>query len=188
MQQPIRTRYEPSKNCFRLLRELESEKLIAYLCPANVWTIGVGLTRYANGEKVKKGDKITQEQSNGELGYALRSVAANISKMIKKPLNQNQVDALISFVFNIGEPRFETSTVLKLINNDPHDPAIKDAMLMWKYGGDGQHNGRDDDGDGLIDEPGERQLVAGLITRHEKEAALYFMPPAVATISNEQLN
>lgn len=41
----------------------EGEVLTAYLCPAKVWTIGVGHT----GKDVKKGMKITKEQSRGFL-------------------------------------------------------------------------------------------------------------------------
>ena len=44
----------------------------------------------------------------------------------------------------------------------------------WVYGGNGMHNGKDDDGDGLIDEPGEKMKEPGLITRRENEIKLYY--------------
>ena len=41
-----------------LIREFEGCKLVAYKCPAGVWTIGYGSTFYADGTPVKEGDKI----------------------------------------------------------------------------------------------------------------------------------
>ena len=53
-----------SSNGTALIREFEGFVASAYLCPANVWTIGIGTTVYPNGTKVKKGDKCTQEQAH----------------------------------------------------------------------------------------------------------------------------
>ena len=46
-----------------LIRFFEGEKLTAYKCPANVFTIGIGSTFYEDGTKVKSGDVITKERS-----------------------------------------------------------------------------------------------------------------------------
>jgi len=171
---PIRI-YKPSQNCIDLVRKHEGEKLKAYICPAGKWTIGVGLTTYSTGVRVKDGDIITKEKSTYELNFALERVARNISKLIGNvALTQNQADALISFVFNIGETNFSTSTLLKYVKQNPGEWKIKDEFNKWVYGGSGQHNGVDDDGDGLIDEPGEKQKLKGLVTRRKEEGELYF--------------
>ena len=47
-----------------IIRKFEGLKLQAYLCPANVWTIGYGSTFYENGSKVQPGDKITIERAD----------------------------------------------------------------------------------------------------------------------------
>ncbi len=46
-----------------LIKSFEGLRLNAYLCSANVPTIGYGSTYYANDQKVKMGDKITKEQA-----------------------------------------------------------------------------------------------------------------------------
>ena len=38
----------------------------------------------------------------------------------------------------------------------------------------GESNGKDDDGDGLVDEAGEKQRLEGLMKRRNEEATLYF--------------
>ena len=52
-----------SEEGLKLLVEFEGLKLDSYQCSAAVWTIGIGSTKYANGQPVKKGDKITQEEA-----------------------------------------------------------------------------------------------------------------------------
>lgn len=173
----VKTSYEPSINCANFVLSFEGEKLKAYKCPAGVWTIGVGITMYSTGLRVKEGDVITQAKSRDELGKALRRCGRNLSKFFnnyKVALNQNQVDALISFIFNVGESNFGESTLYKLIKVNPNDEAIRHQFSRWVYGGNGQHNGKDDDGDGQIDEPGEKQLLPGLVRRRKAEADLYF--------------
>lgn len=173
----VKTNYEPSIQCTNMVLKFEGEYLKAYKCPSGVWTIGVGITIYSNGIRVKQGDVISQAKSRDELGKALRRCGINLSKMLSNyniTLNKNQVDALISFVFNIGEPNFSNSTLYRLIKSNPNDPGIREQFLRWVYGGNGQHNGKDDDGDGLIDEPGEKQVLPGLVIRREAESDLYF--------------
>jgi lysozyme len=47
-----------------LIKSFEGCKLTAYKCSAGVNTIGFGNTYYTNGNKVKIGDKITQDEAN----------------------------------------------------------------------------------------------------------------------------
>ena len=89
----------------------EGEKLKAYLDTNGTPTIGVGHTR-----KVKMGDVITQAQSDAFLQEDLEWAEAAVSNFVHVPLNQNMVDALVSFVFNIGEVQFRSSTLLRLLN------------------------------------------------------------------------
>ena len=59
---------------------------------------------------------LTQEEVYDLFDGDLKWVLAAINKHVKVPLNKNQKLALMSFVFNIGEPRFSTSTLLKKLN------------------------------------------------------------------------
>jgi len=44
-------------------------------------------------------------------------------------ISQNQFDALVSLCYNLGEPNFKKSNVVKLAKVNPNDSAIRDAFL-----------------------------------------------------------
>ena len=81
-----------------LIKKFEGCRLKAYRCPAGVLTIGYGHTK-----GVKAGQVITQAQAE-EL---LRKDIVNFCKKVDKydkiyHFNENEYNALLSFVFNIG--------------------------------------------------------------------------------------
>ena len=49
---------------YELLKHFEGCRLKAYKCSAGVWTIGYGNTRYTNGDRIKEGDVITQQEAD----------------------------------------------------------------------------------------------------------------------------
>jgi len=119
-----------SQNGINLIKKYEGCRLVAYLCPANVWTIGYGHT----GSDVYKGKKISSEEAESLLKSDLTVHCNNVSKLVKVSLNQNQFDSLVSFEFNIGYAAFKNSTLLKLLNQKKY----KEAGLQferWVYGG-----------------------------------------------------
>jgi lysozyme len=61
-----------------------------------------------------------------------------VSRLVHVPVNQNEFDALVSLVFNIGEGSrgFGGSTVLRKLNSGDRRGAA-DAFLMWRIGGPG---------------------------------------------------
>ena len=93
-----------SDNGIAFIKRHEGVRLQAYLCPAGVWTIGYGHT-----SSVKQGDRISQSQADTYLRADLRTAEQAINKQ-RLNLNQNQFDALVSFVFNVGSGNFEKST------------------------------------------------------------------------------
>ena len=107
-----------SKNGLDIIKEFESFRAKPYLCPSGIPTIGYGSTYYPDGKKVTLQDKeITEEKAFEILEYiANKDFGSNINKVVKVPLNQNQFDALVSFVYNIGSGNFEKSTLLKKVN------------------------------------------------------------------------
>ena len=100
-----------SKQGLEFIASLEGCKLKAYLCPAKVWTIGVGHTA-----GVKQGDVITKEQALKFLSSDVAVCEKVINQNIKIALSQTQFDALVSFIFNIGSNAFKKSTMLKFLN------------------------------------------------------------------------
>lgn len=92
-----------SKVGLELIKKWEGFYPNAYLCPAKVWTIGYGLTKWPNGSAVKKGDKITQAEALALLEQQVNEHASAIFDYVKIDLTQNQFDALASFCYNLGK-------------------------------------------------------------------------------------
>lgn len=112
-----------------LIKEFEGCKLLAYLCPAGVWTIGVGHT---NG--VKKGMSITQTQAEQFLKEDV-ATAERILNTMHINFTQGQFDALCSWIFNLGGGNFVSSTMCKYIQAGRKDIEITDQMVKWVNAG-----------------------------------------------------
>lgn len=125
---------ETSANGRKRLKREEGERFVAYVCSAGQWTIGVGHTSMAGPPKVYKGLRITAEESDEILARDLKTFEDCINTLVKVPLNQNEFDALVSLVFNIGQGAFKGSTVLRKLNAGDKKGAA-DAFLMWKKAG-----------------------------------------------------
>lgn len=152
----------------------EGLELKPYLCPAGVPTIGYGSTFYENGRKVTlKDPAITKERALALLKFHMAHFAQTVDSYTTDAVKQHQFDALVDFAYNAGLAALKASTLLKKVNANPNDPSIPGEYQKWVYGGDGTRNGVDDDGDGLIDEPGEKQRLKGLVNRRVAESKLY---------------
>ena len=65
--------------------------------------------------------KITDAQAKALLPQTIRSYAANVDKLVKAPLNQNQFDALVSLSYN--HPLTAKSDIIKLLNQGKYPEA-----------------------------------------------------------------
>jgi len=138
-----------------LIKKYEGFKAKAYLCPANVITIGFGSTYYEDGTKVKLTDSpITQERATELLEALLVSYERSVDSYCVDTINQYQFDALCSFAYNCGVGNLKSSTLLRKVNKNPNDPTIKDEFLKWNKGGG--------------------KVLSGLTKRRIEEAQLYF--------------
>jgi lysozyme len=99
-----------------LISSLEDTRFEAYDDGVGVWTIGIGTTVYPNGVRVKKGDSCTLDQAKSYFAHDLKRFEASVNNLVKVPLSQNQFDALVSLVYNIGSGNFASSTLLKKLN------------------------------------------------------------------------
>ena len=95
-----------------------------------VLTIGYGHT----GPEVALGQTWTQQQALQELETDVMWASDAVKKMVTVPLNQNQFDALTTFVYNIGAHAFENSTLLHLLNNGDYDGACN-QFGKWIHAG-----------------------------------------------------
>jgi lysozyme len=143
-----------------LIKDHEGLRLQAYLCPAGRWTIGWGHTA-----GVTKGMVITMEQAEQFFREDVEIAAAGVRRLLRYPANDNQMSAMISLVFNIGETQFAKSTVLRAHNRGDTAAAAR-AFNLWIK----------------ITDPatGKKLDSNGLIARRAKEAALY-----LTAVSNE---
>lgn len=131
-----------------LIKKWEGLRLTAYLCPANILTIGYGST----GSHVKPGMKITEKQAEELLKKDLVRFEQAVNRLVKVPLTQGQYDALVSFTFNCGIQAFKSSTLLKLVNTQSFDRASLQFMRWNKGGG---------------------RILPGLTNRRREEIAMF---------------
>lgn len=117
-----------SKTGLNLIKEFEGCRLVAYKCPAGVWTIGIGHTGNVDGKLVGAGMKITQAKAEELLATSLD---ARYEPSVRKlgDLNQNQYDALVSFCYNLGPGIFKGS-LLSAITKQDWD-SVAEQMLMY---------------------------------------------------------
>jgi len=114
-----------SANCYKLIKHYEGCELNAYLCPSDKLTIG-----YGHINDVTKGEIITQEQADNFFLQDIINFETIVNNLVKVKLSQNQFDALVSFVFNVGRGSFETSTLLNLLNKGDYND-IPAQLLRW---------------------------------------------------------
>ena len=140
-----------------LIKSFEGLELTAYKCPAGIVTIGYGSTYYPDKSPIKMGDKLKDKQAAEELlKVTLQSFESTINGLFYNiTLNQNQFDALVCFVYNIGPNAFAASTLLKKAKVNPNDKAIQLEFNKW------------------INSGGKKSK--GLIDRRKTESKLYFM-------------
>lgn len=110
-----------------LIKEFEGLRLKAYKCPGGVWTIGYGHTA-----GVRPGMVITEAQAEEYLMADLIAFEKHLNGL-GLALNQNQFDALVSFIYNVGTGNFSSSTLLRKVRANPLDNSIMDEFLRWVY-------------------------------------------------------
>lgn len=96
-----------SDNCLALVKRWEGCYLTAYRDPVGVWTIGYGTTdadKSITGTTIKRGLKISQATADKWLKKSLEKkyLPLVLKYDDRYHWNQNQLDALVSFAYNIG--------------------------------------------------------------------------------------
>lgn len=145
----------PSKKCIDLIKQFEGFYSNSYLCPASVPTIGWGSTMWADGKKVKLGEVISMENAEKLLIWELTNKQHCLNKL---NLNQNQFDALMSFVYNVGVGNLMKSTLYKKALLNANDPTIRDEFMKWNK----------------ARVKGVLTPLKGLTRRRQEEANLYY--------------
>jgi lysozyme len=133
----------PSNNCFLFIKSFEpipknsittdeSNQIFykPFLDATNTPTIGWGTTYYPDGTRVTMDDiPITPEYANHYFNDSVISSARAVNAMIKASLMQNQFDAVVSLVYNIGSGNFLRSNLLSAIKENPIGANIYDIFV-----------------------------------------------------------
>ncbi len=141
----------------KIITDSEGYSLKAYLCPANVWTIGRGTT-IINGKPVRQGMEITPEQAEEYFSADLRKFEDAVAKLVGNHATDNQYSAMVSLAYNIGagDGGLKTSTLLRKHNEGDYKGA-RAEFAKWNKG---RVNG-------------VLRVLPGLVKRRAEEAELY---------------
>ena len=130
------------------LMEMEGCRLEAYKDAAGVPTIGYGHTK-----NVRMGDRISEYWAKEMLREDIEE-AEWLVKELGVAKTEGQLDALVSFVFNLGIGRLKRSTLLKTIREGGSKAQITKEFKRWVYA--------------------DGKLLPGLVKRREWEAKRFF--------------
>lgn len=116
----------------------EGVYLKPYLCPAGIPTIGVGSTRYENGQRVSLTDPaITRERAEALLMWELqKDCVPRVLKLCSTLPNwgERAFAAILDFTYNLGSGNLASSTLRqKILSNDRN--GAKTELMKWVKGG-----------------------------------------------------
>jgi lysozyme len=146
-----------SRQGLELVKSFEGFRSRAAHLPSGAWIIGYGHTATA-----RKGLSVNRDDAELILRHHdLLPVERAIIDRVLAPLSQNEFDALVSFVFNIGVEAFVASQVLTHLNSGDRLQAA-DALTYWRKG--------------RVE--GEVGVIDALVRRRAVEKALFLEHPA----------
>lgn len=151
--------YTVSQNAIEITKQFEGFRSQAYKDGGGIWTIGYGTVTFPNGTVVKAGDTISQEDAEKALIAGLQQRLDYVTPHIKTILDQNEVDAIADFVYNIGTGAFIGSTFLTMLNNNDFTGAAA-QFIRWNK----DHAGN---------------VEPGLVKRRAYEQHLFLTPETV---------
>ena len=143
----------PITRALPVITRFEGFRSRPYMCSAGVWTVGLGSTRYLDGQPVRPTDPpITREHA-----YALaveqlrRDYLPAVLRLCPGIDSYDRLAGVLSFTYNVGAGALQASTLRRRINAGDW-PGAQAEMRRWVRGG-----GR---------------VLPGLVTRRAIEAGL----------------
>jgi len=154
-----------SKKALDMIKHHEGVRVKPYRCPARLWTIGVGHVIEANHARVPFEERLslpcpegwnrvfTMEEVDAILAKDLARFESGVLKYCPSAgFNQNWLDSLVSFSFNLGLGTLQRSTLRQKHNRGDHAGAADEFLKYTKAGG---------------------KVLKGLVNRRKDERALY---------------
>jgi lysozyme len=100
------------------------------------WSVGYGSGyNWDENRPVQKGDVVTKDTAKRWLLLEAQKEYDKVRSLVKVPINDNQLIALSSFAYNVGDGGFATSTLLKLLNSGADDATVAAQFDRWIYSG-----------------------------------------------------
>ena len=145
---------ETGETGLNLIKAYEGLRMSAYYTPSDDWSVGYGHRGTArHGMSVTEGDAIRLLKDD------VKPIEKVINENVRAPINQNEHDAIVSLIFNIGEENFKRSTVLRKLNAGDKLGAAE-AFEKWTK----------------AKVNGELVTLDGLVRRRAAEKSLFLMP------------
>jgi lysozyme len=154
-----------SSKAKEMIKHHEGVRLKPYLCPAKLWTVGVGHVLYPEQANMKLEDRKdlwlhpednrvwTMEQVNALLEFDLDRFERGVARLCPSSTsNQNHFDALVSFSFNVGLGSLQKSSLRMKYNRGEYEEAANEFLKWAKAGG---------------------KVLPGLLKRRSDEKALF---------------
>ena len=154
-----------SPETIRMVKHHEGVRNKPYLCPAKLWTVGVGHVLYPEQANIPVSDRIqfklrpedARIWSDAEVDYLLAKDLARFERGVARLCpntigNQGRFDSLVSFSFNVGLGNLQRSSLRMKNNRGDFEKAAEEFMKWTKGGG---------------------RVLPGLVKRRMDERALY---------------
>lgn len=143
-----------SDNGLKFLENEEVLKLHSYRATASEQYLTIGYGHY--GSDVTADMVITQEKAVELLSDDVSWAENTVNELVTVELTQNQFDAIVSLVFNIGATAFKNSHALQMLNESDYD-AFADGVF--------------DEAHGFVRQAGK--VLQGLVNRRKKERMIF---------------
>jgi lysozyme len=140
--------YTYGKDGTSLTEGFESCALTAYRDIRGIWTVGWGHT----GPDVYEGVTITAEQAQLFFEADIQWAQNTVNRIVTIPISQDENDALVDWVFNVGCGAAAGSTLIRDLNAGQIEQAAA-QFDAWDHA--------------------SGQVVAGLLRRRQAETALF---------------
>lgn len=136
-----------SQKALKMIAHHEGTRYKPYRCPAALWTIGVGHVLYPEQGKLPMADRLayplakvdnrtwSKDEVNALLEFDLTRFVRGVSRYCIGPFTQGQLDALVSFSFNVGLGTLQRSTLRQKFNRGDFAGAADEFMKYTKGGG-----------------------------------------------------
>jgi lysozyme len=164
-----------------MLKQREGWRDRAYKDVAGKWTIGYGhlilpaeMSKYVGATVTVNGASrgsyvMSKEEGDTLLRRDLSTAEQAVRNYVLVPITQEQFDALVNFVYNVGVGAFKGSTLLRLLNAGDYKGASAQFPLWAKV------TKVDANGNAIFDANGKVVKVEhrGLMNRRVEEKALF---------------